>query len=102
MMDIDVHQIIHEILSDQTGTGNFKKIVQLSDGKIHTHNFSWSVGMHLNHISSQYKRHFGSSLPSWVDLQHPYHIIRLCKSAIKVHYPLPELLILNKKNKHYE
>ena len=77
-------------MSHRTGSGVFTKIVDLADGERVFHKCGLVVGMHSSFISQQYERHFGIDLPTWVELQHPYHVILLCQLAIHNNYLLPD------------
>jgi hypothetical protein len=86
---------IAKILSCRTGSGVFTKIVDLPDGERIFHKCGWAVGMHSTFISHQYEKHFGINLPEWVELQHPYHVIQLCKLALESKISLPEIYTFN-------
>jgi hypothetical protein len=81
---------IIEILGDEPGYGSFSQTVTRPDGREVTYRFSWATGMGSSHYRWRYHEHFGEDEPPWVELEHPYHQIGLCKDSVAADLPLPD------------
>ena len=81
---------IIEILGDEPGYGSFSQTVTRADGREVTYRFSWATGMGSSHYRWRYHEHFGEDEPPWVELEHPYHQICLCKDSVAAGLPLPD------------
>ena len=74
---------LHKILAEDVNSGNFSRPGIDAGGHPCVHHFAWAVGMASTNCESMYRTHFGIEVPDWCELCNPYHVSRLCETAIE-------------------
>jgi hypothetical protein len=86
----DFSAAILEELNISAGGGSFSREVTLSSGEKIVQRLSQATGYASMAAAGKYRLHFRRPLPSWIQLEHPYHLSVLCRLAIERNEFLPD------------